>query len=480
MIHFGCLGYSPRTTSEAQRGARSAPTFAARRDRRRAAQPARSSVEIGYRPGEPKRVTVDGAAERSIERLLGRFPVLVFTPDRLRRGAGRAGAAPRLPRPRAGAPVAGAWRPRPPSMRAGWRSATTCCGGCAPAPPQAGALDPWDSAAGRGRGALIAARARLLLAAGGAVRRAGWRRWAATPGERPLRYRPNVEPGRPLAAAAGGAPRPRHRAGRHRRRPAPGRRRAVRARPRPAPVRLAGRAAPRAAGADPGRGRSAGRGARRAAAAAARRRHRRARRRAPAAAAARRWQASTRRSSPPPTRPTWPARLRSRAAGRGGQGGGVSDLRPIARRRAAAGTGAGGRLRMVRGGPRGCGARRWARRWPPTRCRCAAAGECAGRALRQRRLGQRADAARAADAARGWRGCSTPPPPPLRFEVGDVDGAGSARRPPRRASPRRRPATAASTGAASCAAGISRPGICGEAVGAGDRGRPGARFVTPS
>ena len=40
--------------------------------------------EVGFRPGEPKRVTVDGAPERSVAGLLARFPVLVFTPDRLR------------------------------------------------------------------------------------------------------------------------------------------------------------------------------------------------------------------------------------------------------------------------------------------------------------------------------------------------------------------------------------------------------------
>ena len=34
--------------------------------------------------GEPKRVVVDGVAERSVAGLLARFPVLVFTPDRIR------------------------------------------------------------------------------------------------------------------------------------------------------------------------------------------------------------------------------------------------------------------------------------------------------------------------------------------------------------------------------------------------------------
>src|SRR4051794_41521436 len=82
MVHFGALGYSPRTSADAQLVTFGADVLRTELDAVTAAGPSR--VEIGFRPGEPKRVTVDGSRERSVERLLGRFPVLVFTPDRLR------------------------------------------------------------------------------------------------------------------------------------------------------------------------------------------------------------------------------------------------------------------------------------------------------------------------------------------------------------------------------------------------------------
>ena len=109
-------------------------------------------------------MTVDGARERSVERLLGRFPVLVFTPDRLRLVQG----APALRRAYFDRVLARLWprlarrlgRVRAPR----WRSATTCCGGCAPAPRPVDALDPWDALLAEAGAELIAARARLLRA----------------------------------------------------------------------------------------------------------------------------------------------------------------------------------------------------------------------------------------------------------------------------------------------------------------------------
>jgi DNA replication and repair protein RecF len=82
MIHFGALAYSPRTTVEAQVIAFGSDFTRVEVDARLASGAA--SVEVGFRPGEPKRVSVDGVAERSAARLLGRFSVLVFTPDRIR------------------------------------------------------------------------------------------------------------------------------------------------------------------------------------------------------------------------------------------------------------------------------------------------------------------------------------------------------------------------------------------------------------
>jgi DNA replication and repair protein RecF len=82
MIHFGCAGYSPRTTTESQVIRFGADVTRVEVDVHLRTGPV--TTEVGFRPGEPKRVTVDGAPERSVAGLLARFPVLVFTPDRLR------------------------------------------------------------------------------------------------------------------------------------------------------------------------------------------------------------------------------------------------------------------------------------------------------------------------------------------------------------------------------------------------------------
>jgi len=82
MIHFGALAYSPRTTSEAQVIAFGSDFTRVEVEAELAS--GRSRVEVGFRAGEPKRVVVDGVAERSAAGLLSRFSVLVFTPDRIR------------------------------------------------------------------------------------------------------------------------------------------------------------------------------------------------------------------------------------------------------------------------------------------------------------------------------------------------------------------------------------------------------------
>ena len=188
MIHFGCLGYSPRTSNES-RVVRFGADFTRVETDVRLAQ-GDASIELGYRPGEPKRVTVDGAAERSIERLLGRFPVLVFTPDRLRLVQG----APALRRAYIDRSLARLW----PSLAA---SSSEYARGLAQrnhllrrvragASPQ-DALEPWDQLLGEAGGALSAARARLCsrLARPFAERLV---ELGGSPGERPLRYLPNV------------------------------------------------------------------------------------------------------------------------------------------------------------------------------------------------------------------------------------------------------------------------------------------------
>ena len=196
MIHFGLLGYSPRTSNEAQVVRFGAEV--ARVESRADAGGREVDVEIGYRPGEPKRVTVDGAPERSMERLLARFPVLVFTPDRLRLVQG----PPALRRTYFDRILARLW----PVLAAhsseyGRRLAQRnhllrrvragAAGG--------DALEPWDTLLSDAAEQLIAARARLVsrLADPFAHRLA---ELGGDPGPEPLRYQPNVPPGTSMAA----------------------------------------------------------------------------------------------------------------------------------------------------------------------------------------------------------------------------------------------------------------------------------------
>jgi DNA replication and repair protein RecF len=188
MIHFGCLGYSPRTSNEVRVVRFGADFTRVEADVR--LRGGDKAIELGYRPGEPKRVTVDGAAERSIERLLGRFPVLVFTPDRLRLVQG----APALRRAYLDRSLARLW---PAVADASSEYARRLAqrnhllrrvrAGASPAD----ALEPWDQLLGEAGAALTAARARLCsrLARPFAERLA---ELGGTPGEQPLRYQPNV------------------------------------------------------------------------------------------------------------------------------------------------------------------------------------------------------------------------------------------------------------------------------------------------
>ena len=80
-VHFGCAGYSPRTTQEARCVRAGAELLRVEIDGVAVGEPLRTAV--GFRPGEPKRITVDGAPARSVEALARRWACLVFTPDHL-------------------------------------------------------------------------------------------------------------------------------------------------------------------------------------------------------------------------------------------------------------------------------------------------------------------------------------------------------------------------------------------------------------
>jgi DNA replication and repair protein RecF len=204
LIHFACLGYSPRTSQDAELVRFDADLLRAEADVQLAG--GRVQAAVGYRPGDPKRATADGASVRSIERLLARFPVLVFTPDRLRLVQG----PPALRRAYFDRVLARLWPALAPAAAEYGRALAqrnhllrrVRAGGTAPS-----ALDAWDEMAARTGAALVAARARLCrrLAPALGERLGGL---GGVPGELPLRHLANVEGGeaelrRALAARRG-------------------------------------------------------------------------------------------------------------------------------------------------------------------------------------------------------------------------------------------------------------------------------------
>ena len=143
-LYFGCTGRSCRTSNE-----REVVRFGRRGDagRGRRARPRRrrTSSRVGFQPGEPKRMRVDGAP---VERLLdapGRPLVSVFLPDRLELVKGAARAAPLRTSTRS-SPRCGrrARRPAAPTGRRS-RSATRCSARVRVRPqPRRASLPTWD------------------------------------------------------------------------------------------------------------------------------------------------------------------------------------------------------------------------------------------------------------------------------------------------------------------------------------------------
>jgi DNA replication and repair protein RecF len=80
-LHFGCLGWSPRTTDES-RVVRDGASVT-RVEVAGVAAGAAFEVSLGFQPHMPKRIVLDGARQRSADVLAERFALLVFTPDRL-------------------------------------------------------------------------------------------------------------------------------------------------------------------------------------------------------------------------------------------------------------------------------------------------------------------------------------------------------------------------------------------------------------
>jgi DNA replication and repair protein RecF len=158
-VHFGCLGWSPRTTDESRLVADGEQLT--RVEVTAVAEGRETEVAVGFRPGQPKRITVDGTRPASLDVLTTRFPILVFTPDRLAVVKG----APATRRAYFDRAAARRW----PAAAAASREFTRALSqrnhllrrvraGVA----DESALDPWDDAVAQTGAALSDVRARLV------------------------------------------------------------------------------------------------------------------------------------------------------------------------------------------------------------------------------------------------------------------------------------------------------------------------------
>jgi DNA replication and repair protein RecF len=193
LIHFGCLGYSPRTSNDRRLVAFDAQVLRAEVDAVLASGPV--SAAVGYAPGEPKRATVDGAPVRTIERLLPRFPVLVFTPDRLRLVQG----APALRRSYFDRVIVRLWPALgqlPGEYARALAQRNHLLRRVRSGATGAAALDPWDELVARSGAALSAARGRLCSRLGpGLAERMG--ELGGDPPPDPLRLHGSTPSGEP-------------------------------------------------------------------------------------------------------------------------------------------------------------------------------------------------------------------------------------------------------------------------------------------
>ncbi len=246
-------------------------------------RPASTSVAIA--PGEPKRITIDGAPVRSADDARRALRVRRVPAGAPRRREARARPAPRLRRSRGRPPVA-RLRPHQQRLRRRPRAARRVAAPHPRRPRVPGrASTPGTSSCAQAGAVVAQARQRFCERAEPLFQeRLGL--LGGRGDDASLRYRtawPSTVDG--LRRGAGRAPLARPRAADDVGRAAPGRRRAARAGPRAARVRQPGRAAHRRPGAAAGGGRPAAGDARRAARAAPGRRPLGARRRPPRAAA---------------------------------------------------------------------------------------------------------------------------------------------------------------------------------------------------
>jgi DNA replication and repair protein RecF len=183
-LYFGCTARSPRTSNEREvvrRGAAAARVALDLEGEERA-----SRLEVGFEPGQPKRIVLDGASLEAAPGLDARPPVSVFLPERLELVKG----APSARRAHLDQLVAALWPARAPT-RSGYSRALAqrnallarVRSGSSPA-----ALDAWDTELARQGIQLMADRREAVEAL-----RPDFASLAARlglPGEAELAYRP--------------------------------------------------------------------------------------------------------------------------------------------------------------------------------------------------------------------------------------------------------------------------------------------------
>ena len=158
-VYFGCTGGSPRTSNERElvrRGASVARVVVDTRD-----DEAAHRLEVGFEPGEAKRLRVDGAAVNSLSTLDARPLVSVFMPERLELVKG----APAARRAHLDQVVAALW-----PARAGARAAysralaqrNALLGRIRAGASSPSALDAWDAELAREGLALMEHRAEAV------------------------------------------------------------------------------------------------------------------------------------------------------------------------------------------------------------------------------------------------------------------------------------------------------------------------------
>jgi DNA replication and repair protein RecF len=196
-LYFGCTARSPRTSNERElvrRGARVARVVVDARDADGAHR-----IEVGFEPGEPKRLRLDGSPVDNLPALAARPLVSVFLPERLELVKG----APAVRRGHLDQLVAALWPARAETRSAYSRALAqrnallARVRGGASGPD---ALDAWDAELARHGVRLMADRAEAVDGLGPPFAELGER--LGLPGAAELRYRPRSAAGDERGLAA--------------------------------------------------------------------------------------------------------------------------------------------------------------------------------------------------------------------------------------------------------------------------------------